>query len=73
MQLEGADAVTAWRTLLGPTNSATAREQAPASLRARFGTGPHRYAIHAAQMLDAKLLSCCSHGCSATVPCSGKL
>ena len=39
MQLEGADAVPAWRTLLGPTNSETAREQAPTSLRARFGTG----------------------------------
>ncbi len=39
LQLEGADAVPAWRTLLGPTNSETAREQAPTSLRARFGTG----------------------------------
>lgn len=46
MQLEGADAVPAWRTLLGPTNSATAREQAPSSLRARYGTGGPAFAWH---------------------------
>ncbi len=35
----GTDVVTQLRTLLGPTDAATAREQAPTSLRAKFGTG----------------------------------
>ena len=39
LQLERTDAVTAWRTLCGPTNSEIAKAEAPASLRAKFGTG----------------------------------
>ena len=39
MELKGANAITKWRTLLGPTDSATARIQAPLSIRAKFGTG----------------------------------
>lgn len=39
MELEGADAVAAWRQLLGPTDTTAARDRAPDSLRARFGTG----------------------------------
>ncbi|KAJ3087275.1 thioredoxin domain-containing protein 6 [Quaeritorhiza haematococci] len=46
MVLEGNDAVTAWRTLAGPTNSEKAREVAPNSLRALFGTDGSHNAVH---------------------------
>ena len=39
MELKGANAIDKWRTLLGPTDSATARNEAPLSIRAKFGTG----------------------------------
>ncbi len=39
MELMGSDAVNQWRALLGPTDSAIARSEAPNSMRARFGTG----------------------------------
>jgi len=38
-ELIGEGAILNWRALIGPTDSATARSEAPASLRARFGTG----------------------------------
>ncbi|XP_065180498.1 nucleoside diphosphate kinase homolog 7-like isoform X2 [Sycon ciliatum] len=40
------NAVSRWRELIGPTNSADARSQAPDSLRARFGTDQTRNACH---------------------------
>ena len=46
MELSGKDAIKGWRTLIGPTNSNTAREQAPSSIRARFGTDQQRNAAH---------------------------
>lgn len=36
--LKGEDAICRWRALLGPTNPAVAREQAPGSIRAMYGT-----------------------------------
>lgn len=39
MELKGSNAIEMWRTLLGPTDSATARNKAPISVRAKFGTG----------------------------------
>lgn len=39
MELKGSNAIEKWRTLLGPTDSATARNKAPISVRAKFGTG----------------------------------
>lgn len=39
LQLEKENAVAAWRKLCGPTNSEKAKVEAPASLRAQFGTG----------------------------------
>lgn len=39
MELKGSNAIEKWRTLLGPTDSATARSKAPISVRAKFGTG----------------------------------
>lgn len=38
-ELIGEGAIAKWRSLIGPTDSAAARSEAPASLRARFGAG----------------------------------
>ena len=40
------EAIAAWRKLLGPTNSLVAREKAPASLRALYGTDGTKNAAH---------------------------
>lgn len=39
MELKGSNAIQKLQTLLGPTDSATARNRAPMSIRAKFGTG----------------------------------
>ena len=39
-------AVSAWRQLLGPTDSNLAQQQAPSSIRARFGTDKTYNACH---------------------------
>ena len=46
LALEREDAVKAWRTLMGPTNSLKAAEEAPNSIRARFGTDGTQNATH---------------------------
>jgi len=46
MELSGPDAIKAWRKLLGPTNSAKAKQEAPQSVRAKFGTDGMRNAGH---------------------------
>lgn len=40
------DAISAWRSLIGPTNTEKAKQEAPSSLRARFGTDNTRNATH---------------------------
>lgn len=40
------DAITAWRTLIGPTSVDNARDEAPSSIRARFGTDNTKNAVH---------------------------
>ena len=40
------DAIKDWRALMGPTNTFTAREDAPKSLRAKFGTDGTQNATH---------------------------
>lgn len=40
------DAIVAWRALMGPTNSLTAKETEPTCLRARFGTDGTQNATH---------------------------
>ena len=40
-ELMGESAISKWRKMIGPTDSAAARSEAPASLRARFGTGKY--------------------------------
>ena len=39
-------AITAWRSLCGPTSTETAKEKAPKSLRAKFGTDNTKNAVH---------------------------
>lgn len=46
MELIGKDAVSRWRTLMGPTNTQKAQEEAPESIRAQFGTDGTRNAVH---------------------------
>lgn len=44
--LEGVEAVSKWRSLMGPTNTNVAAIEAPSSLRARFGTDGTQNACH---------------------------
>jgi len=46
MELIGKNAVSTWRSLMGPTNTQKAQEDAPNSIRARFGTDGTRNAVH---------------------------
>eukprot|EP00192_Tetraselmis_astigmatica_P010881 CAMPEP_0117657936 /NCGR_PEP_ID=MMETSP0804-20121206/5595_1 /TAXON_ID=1074897 /ORGANISM="Tetraselmis astigmatica, Strain CCMP880" /LENGTH=364 /DNA_ID=CAMNT_0005464421 /DNA_START=241 /DNA_END=1331 /DNA_ORIENTATION=+ len=46
MELMAPDAIAKWRALIGPTNSDTARAEAPKSLRALFGTDNTMNACH---------------------------
>lgn len=48
MELVACDAVNKWRQVIGPTNSATARQQAPESIRAKFGVDGTLNAVHGA-------------------------
>ena len=45
-EITGEDAVARWRHVLGPTDSSVARQEAPGSLRAQFGTDKTRNACH---------------------------
>jgi nucleoside diphosphate kinase len=46
MELISDDAIQKWRKLLGPTNSITAREQSPNSIRALYGEDGQKNACH---------------------------
>ncbi len=48
MELVATDAVQKWRQTIGPTNSEVAKREAPASIRAKFGTDGTRNACHGA-------------------------
>jgi nucleoside-diphosphate kinase len=52
MALRGDDAILRYRTLMGPTNSETARAEAPQSLRARFGTDLQCNAVHGSDSVE---------------------
>ena len=54
MELKGSNAIEKWRTLLGPTDSATARNKAPISVRAKFGTG--RFIVSSTISYSPKLM-----------------
>lgn len=47
------DAISYWRQLIGPTNTLKARDQAPESLRAIYGTDSQRNALHGSDSLTS--------------------
>lgn len=51
MEVMGDEAVSAWRRILGPTDAAAARKDAPGSLRARYGTDGTKNAAHGSDSL----------------------
>ena len=53
LELRGPDAVRKWRELIGPTNSEKAREEAPASVRALFGTDQQANAAHGSDAAES--------------------
>ncbi|KAK1167760.1 nucleoside diphosphate kinase 7-like isoform X2 [Acipenser oxyrinchus oxyrinchus] len=53
MEILGDEAVTAWRRLLGPTDSSVARNEAPDSVRANFGTDGTKNAGHGSDSLTS--------------------
>ncbi len=46
MELVADGAIQKWRKLLGPTNTFTAQQEVPSSLRAMYGTDGMRNACH---------------------------
>lgn len=48
MELVRDDAINKWREVIGPTNSADAKAQKPASIRAKFGVDNTLNAVHGA-------------------------
>jgi nucleoside diphosphate kinase len=53
MVLEKSNAIADWRTLAGPTNSNTAREVAPDSVRALYGTDGSKNAVHGSDSISS--------------------
>eukprot|EP00127_Corallochytrium_limacisporum_P005335 Clim_evm11s203 gene=Clim_evmTU11s203 len=46
MELSAPDCIMRWRSLLGPTNSTVAKQEAPKSIRGQFGTDGTQNACH---------------------------
>ncbi|XP_053723628.1 nucleoside diphosphate kinase 7 [Synchiropus splendidus] len=53
MELMGNEAISVWRKLLGPTDSSIAKIEAPASVRAKFGTDNTQNAGHGSDSVAA--------------------
>ena len=53
MELVGENAVKGWREAIGPTNTATAKAEAPQSLRGLFGTDATKNAVHGSDTLGS--------------------
>ena len=53
MELVSQDAVSKWRSCLGPTNSMMARTQDPDSVRALFGTDGTKNAAHGSDSIGS--------------------
>ncbi len=52
-EITGEKAVSRWREVLGPTDSAKARQEAPTSIRAQFGTDTTRNACHGSDSTES--------------------
>ncbi|XP_060933497.1 nucleoside diphosphate kinase 7 [Limanda limanda] len=77
MELMGDEAISTWRKLVGPTDSAVARREAPQSARAQFGTDGVKNIGHgsdslaaAAKELEFFFPSTIGHGPSNTALCT---
>jgi nucleoside-diphosphate kinase len=55
VELMATNAIKRWRTLIGPTNPATARQEVPTSIRSRFGTDGTRNACHGSDSSQSAL------------------
>ena len=53
MELVYKDSVNSWRQFIGPTNSEVAREKAPNSIRALFGTDGSKNAVHGSDSFNS--------------------
>jgi len=58
MELVKEDAIQAWRDLIGPTDSAVAREEAKGSIRARFGVDKTQNACHGSDAPETAAEEC---------------
>ncbi len=52
-EITGENAVLRWREVLGPTDSTKARQEAPTSIRAQFGTDTTRNACHGSDSTES--------------------
>jgi nucleoside-diphosphate kinase len=52
MELVSSDGIAKWQALIGPTSPATARSEAPQSLRAQFGSDDMKNAFHGSDAPD---------------------
>jgi len=55
MELVGENAVLKWRDILGPTDSKKAKESAPYSIRAKFGTDGTKNAAHGSDSTESAM------------------
>ena len=53
MELRGINAISKWRELLGPIDSAVAREKDPNLLRAKYGENDIKNGLHGADSVEA--------------------
>jgi nucleoside-diphosphate kinase len=58
MELVAGDAVAKWREVIGPTNTANAKAQAPGSIRATFGTDGTKNAVHGSDSVGSYKREC---------------
>jgi nucleoside-diphosphate kinase len=53
MELIKDNAIQAWRSFIGPTNTEKARQEAPKSIRAIFGTDGTKNAVHGSDSVES--------------------
>ena len=53
MELVGGGSIQCWRNFIGPTNTQKAKEEAPGSIRAIFGTDGTKNAVHGSDGVES--------------------